>query len=97
MNLLDKLERLQAANKRLAEENKSLKAINDELMNDMKSIRESAKMSLDKSEQTMNACERLRTVYEENIAIAKSAQKKYEELYRECLKIKKQMLKEIGQ
>ena len=95
MNLLSKLERLQETNKRLLSENDSLKKENEKLKKEMEKVTSYAKDSLDKSEASIESCKKLNLTYEESIAAAKSARAKYERLYGDCLKIKKQMLKEI--
>ena len=43
--------------------------------------------------QVKKAIEELRVTYEESIAVARDAQEKYTELYRECLVLKKSLLK----
>ena len=47
----------------------------------------------EKTELAKRAIEELKVTYEESIAIARESQEKYTELYKECLVLKKSLLK----
>ena len=93
MNTFKKLERLQAANTKLEYENKELKERNENLVKELKRIKSSADAAIKKADEQMKECEKLKTVYDEAIATAQLAREKYTGLYRECLKMSKQLKK----
>lgn len=78
--------KLKAENASLVERNKKLVAENQQLIKDIKQMAE-------KTELIKKAIEEMRITYEESIAVAQDAREKYSELYRECLVLKKSLLK----
>ena len=63
MNTFKKLERLQAANTRLTLENKGLVERNKNLVNEMEHMRSSANAAIEKAQEQMKECEKLKAIY----------------------------------
>ena len=78
--------RLKTENDDLVKRNKRLAAENEQLQHDIDMMRETV-------ETTKKAVEGLRITYEESILTARQAAEKYTELYRDCLVLKKSLLK----
>ena len=93
MSTFRKLEALQEEKIRLKAENASLVEKNKRLVAENKQLREDIDNMAEKTELAKKAIEELRVTYEESIAVARDAQEKYTELYRECLVLKKSLLK----
>lgn len=93
MSTFRKLELLQEDKIRLQAENNALVERNKNLVAENKQLREDIDIMAQKTELAKKAIEELRVTYEESIAVARESQKKYTELYRECLILKKSLLK----
>lgn len=91
MNTFKRLEKLQEENVRLKLENKELADRNKSLADELERTKAKAAEMVKTAEAQMKDCEKLRTVYDESIAAARVSQDKYREMYRECLKMVKQM------
>lgn len=93
MSTFRKLEALQEEKVRLKAENASLVERNKRLVAENEQLHSDIKLMAEKTELAKRAIEELKVTYKESIAIARESQEKYTELYKECLVLKKSLLK----